>query len=77
MSAPQGYCHAEAYLDDEINVMGDWDATQLLILELYDDTNEIEPAWAALSASQARQLGFRLLELSELGDHRARGEAPR
>ena len=76
MSAP-GFCHAEAYLDDQINVMGDWDATQLVVLELYDDTNETEPAWAALSSGQARHLAFRLLELAELGDHRARGQAPR
>lgn len=77
MSQQPGFCHAEAYLDDQINVMGDWDATQLIVLELYDDTNETEPAWAALSSDQTRQLAFRLLELAELGDYRARGEGPR
>lgn len=77
MNVPQGYCHAEAYLDDQITVMGDWHATQLLALELYDDTNELEAAWAALTSTQARHLAFRLLELSELADHRARGQAPR
>lgn len=77
MSAQHGFCHAEAYLDDQITALGDWSESQLIALELYDDSDELEAAWAALTSDQARHLAFGLLGLAELADHRARGQAPR
>jgi hypothetical protein len=75
MSDQHGFCHAEAFLDDQITALGDWCAPQLIELALCDDHDELQPAWAALTSSQARHLAFRLLMLAELADHRARDQA--
>jgi hypothetical protein len=74
MSDPSGYCVANAYLDDQITMLGDWKARQYIAVELADHDGLLEPVEAALIAEEARDLGFRLLMLAELADHRARGE---
>lgn len=77
MSAPHGFCHAEAFLDDQTTALGDWHPQQLIELQLCDDHDERQPAWAALTSSQARHLAFGLLTLAELADHRARDQPDR
>lgn len=73
-SDDHGYCVANAYLDAQRTMLGDWRAQQLIALELADWDGRLEPAEAGLTAGEARDLAFRLLELAELADHRARGE---
>jgi hypothetical protein len=46
---------------------------QLIALELRDQDGWLEPVEAALTSREARELAFRLLELADLADHRARG----
>lgn len=74
MSHQNGYCVANAYLDDQITILGDWNARQYITLELADWDGLLEPVEAALIADEARDLAFGLLMLAELADHRARGE---
>ncbi len=69
-----GYCVANAYLDAQLTILGDWAAQQYITLELADWDGELEPIEAALASHEARDLAFRLLELADLADHRARGE---
>lgn len=69
-----GYCIAGAYLDDQITILGDWDERQHIAVVLSDDDGQLEPAEAALTSHEARDLAFGLLVLAELADHRARGE---
>lgn len=74
MSDHSGYCVANAYLDEQITILGDWRARQYIAVELADLDGLLEPVEAALIAEEARDLAFRLLMLAELADHRARGE---
>ena len=74
MSEHSGYCVANAYLDDQITILGDWDERQYIAVELADHDGMLEPVEAALIAEEARDLAFGLLMLAELADHRARGE---
>ena len=74
MSGHSGYCVANAYLDDQITLLGDWNERQYIAVELADLDGLLEPVEAALIAEEARDLAFRLLMLAELADHRARGE---
>ncbi len=74
MSDHSGYCVANAYLDDQLTILGDWRPRQYIAVELADVDGLLEPVEAALIADEARDLAFRLLMLAELADHRARGE---
>lgn len=74
MSQENGYCVANAYLDDQITILGDWDERQYIAVELADWDGLLVPVEAGLSSSEARDLAFGLLMLAELADHRARGE---
>jgi hypothetical protein len=74
MSDHSGYCVANAYLDEQITILGDWRAQQYIAVQLADVDGLLEPVEAALIADEARDLAFRLLMLAELADHRARGE---
>ena len=74
MSGRSGYCVANAYLDDQITRLGDWNERQYIAVELADHDGLLEPVEAALIAEEARELAFGLLMLAELADHRARGE---
>jgi hypothetical protein len=74
MNPQNGYCVANAYLDDQITILGDWNAQQYIAVELADHDGVLEPVEAALIADETRDLAFRLLMLAELADHRARGE---
>jgi len=74
MNQENGYCVANAYLDDQITILGDWNEHQYIAVELADHDGVLEPVEAALIADEARDLAFRLLMLAELADHRARGE---
>lgn len=74
MTGDHGYCAANAYLDDQLTLLGDWREEQYIALELADCDGELEPVEASLTSQEARDLAFRLLELAELADHRARGE---
>jgi hypothetical protein len=74
MSQENGYCVANAYLDDQITILGDWNTQQYIAVELADHDGLLEPVEAALIADEARDLAFRLLMLAELADHRASGE---
>jgi hypothetical protein len=74
MSGDHGFCAANAYLDRQVTILGDWHPRQYIAVELSDHDGELEPAWAALTSHEARDLAFRLLQLAELADHRARGE---
>lgn len=76
MNDNSGYCVANAYLDDQITILGDWDERQYIAVELADHHGMLEPVEAALIAEEARDLAFRLLMLAELADHRARKEQP-
>ncbi len=73
-SNDHGYCIANAYLDDQTTILGDWDERQYIAVQLSDDDVQLEPVEAALTSDEARSLAFGLLELAELADHRARGE---
>jgi hypothetical protein len=66
-----GFCAANAYLDRQVTLLGDWQPRQHIALELADRDGMLEPVEAALTSSEARELAFRLLELAELADHRA------
>jgi hypothetical protein len=68
-----GFCVANAYLDRQLTILGDWQPRQHIALELADWDGILEPVEAALTSSEARELAFRLLELAELADHRAHG----
>ena len=72
----RGFCVANAYLDDQLTLLGDWRPQQYIALELADWDGLLEPVEAAITSDEARDLAFRLLELAELADHRARGEQP-
>ena len=74
MSGRSGYCVANAYLDDQITRLGDWNERQYIAVELADHDGLLEPVEAALIAEEARELAFGLLMLAELADDRARGE---
>jgi hypothetical protein len=74
MTGDHGFCVANAYLDKQTTILGDWRQQQYIALELADWDGELEPVEAALTSREARDLAFRLLELAELADHRARGE---
>jgi hypothetical protein len=74
MNPQNGYCVANAYLDDQITILGDWDTQQYIAVELSDHDGLLEPVEAGLTSGEARDLAFRLLMLAELADHRARGE---
>jgi hypothetical protein len=74
MSSEHRYCVANAYLDNQVTLIGDWDPRQFIALELADRDGILEPVEAALTSGEARDLAFRLLMLAELADHRARGE---
>ena len=74
MSDPTGYCIANAYLDDQITLLGDWNERQYIAVELADHDGLLEPVEAALTSREARDLAFKLLMLAELADFRARGE---
>ena len=74
MSGEHGYCVANAYLDNQVTLLGDWQPRQDIALELADWDGVLEPVEAALTSGEARELAFRLLMLAELADHRARGE---
>lgn len=74
MSDPSGYCVANAYLDDQVTMLGDWQPRQHIAVELADHDGMLEPVEAELTPDEARDLAFRLLMLAELADHRARGE---
>jgi hypothetical protein len=69
-----GFCVANAYLDRQLTLLGDWHPRQYIALELADWDGTLEPVEAALTSHEARELAFRLLELAELADHRAQGE---
>jgi hypothetical protein len=73
-SNDHGYCVANAYLDEQLTILGDWRTQQYITLELADWDGQLDPVEAALTSHEARGLAFRLLELAELADHRARGE---
>jgi hypothetical protein len=73
MNSDHGFCAANAYLDDQTTILGDWCPRQYIAVELCDDDGALEPVEAALTSREARDLAFRLLELAELADHRARG----
>jgi hypothetical protein len=64
---------ANAYLDTQVTLLGDWCQHQYIALELSDHDGWLEPVQAALTSGEARALAFRLLELAELADHRADG----
>lgn len=74
MSDHSGYYVANAYLEDQITILGDFDERQYITVELADHDGMLEPVEAALIAEEARDLAFRLLMLAELADHRARTE---
>lgn len=74
MNHENGYCVANAYLDDQLTLLGDWKARQYIAVELADHDGVLEPVEAGLTSGEARDLAFRLLMLAELADHRARGE---
>lgn len=74
MNDHSGYCVANAYLDDQITILGDWDERQYIAVELADHDGMLEPVEAALIAEEARDLAFGLLMLAALADHRARKE---
>ena len=74
MSEHSGYCVANAYLDEQITLLGDWAERQYITVEFADHDGMLEPVEAALVAEEARDLAFRLLMLAELADHRARKE---
>lgn len=74
MNGEPGYCAANAYLDRQVTLLGDWRPRQWIALELADWDGLLEPVEAALTSGEARDLAFRLLMLAELADHRARGE---
>jgi len=74
MTGEDGYCVANAYLDNQVTLLGDWRQEQYIALELADWDGILEPAEAALTSQEARDLAFGLLELAELADRRARGE---
>lgn len=74
MNPENGYCVANAYLDDQLTILGDWNERQYIAVELADHDGMLEPVEAALIAEEARDLAFRLLMLAELADHRARKE---
>ena len=69
----RGFCVANAYLDNQLTLLGDWHPQQYIALELADWYGSLEPVEAALTSHEARDLAFRLLELAELADHRAQG----
>ncbi len=73
-SNDHGYCVANAYLDEQLTILGDWRTQQYLTLQLADCDGQLDPVEAALTSDEARGLAFGLLELAELADHRARGE---
>jgi hypothetical protein len=72
MSEPV-FCAATAYLDDQTTILGDWSPQQYMALELTDHAGELEPACAALTSQEARDLAFQLLVLAEHAERRAHG----
>ncbi|MGE5636396.1 MAG: hypothetical protein ACM3UV_05585 [Nocardioidaceae bacterium] len=74
MSADHGFCVANAYLDNQLTLLGDWRPRQYIALELADWDGSLEPVEATITSDEPRDLAFRLLELAKLADHRARGE---
>lgn len=76
MSGDHDFCVANAYLDKQLTLLGDWRPQQYIALELTDWDGLLEPVEAEITSDEARDLAFRLLELAELADHRARGQQP-
>lgn len=68
------FAAANAYLDDQLTTLGDWAPDQFITLQLLFDSDP-DSVWAPLKSDEARALAFRLLELAEHADRRARGDA--
>jgi hypothetical protein len=73
MSFEPGYNTAEAFLDEQTTLLGDYDLVQYITLQLTDCMDEVEPVQTALTSSEARDLAFRLLMLAEHADRRSQG----
>lgn len=73
MSYEPGYNTAEAFLDEQTTLLGDYDLVQYITLQLADCLEELEPIQAELTSQEARDLAFRLLMLAEHADRRSQG----
>jgi len=67
------FCAAAAFLDEQTTILGDWSPNQYINIQLSDHDGEHEPAEAALTSREARDLAYRLLVLAEHADRRAQG----
>jgi len=67
------FCAADAFLDEQVTIMGDWSPEQYITLQLSEHYGEHEPVEAALTSREARDLAYRLLVLAEHADRRAQG----
>jgi hypothetical protein len=64
--------YADAFLDDQRTLLGDWRQHQWIALALTDDDRDYN-AECALTPAEARALAFRLLVLAEHAERRADG----